>query len=464
MKNFTVSTKDLRFGDRLVPSFYYYTKVIKEENRKNGVEYITLGEYSDISDGEHSHIARNRKGGIRYLYGRNIKEGIVDFDMISDDSYISSFDYHAFPRCHIKENDILIAIYGTVGKSAVYKSAYIGEAGIPRHIANISLKGNCPVSPEYLTAYFRSKAGKHQIFSLITGNIQQLLSLKNLREFEVPVIAQEVIHTITDNEKNAIECETQAQRLILQAQQNLYMGLNFDIRAVKREFSFGVQYSQLQESNIWSTNYYDTLYVKTAECLKKYNQAVQLREIVDTGNGDEVGSDNYKEFTQRENGDKPFIRTSDIVNWEADLYPDYYVSSDTLSDIKQSVRPGDVIFTKDGKIGCVGLITDADDVVLSSGIEILRVKSSAEKLNITPEYLFTALSIPEIGGYGSIRRTVVASTIPHLRVERLKDIEVPVIAADAMKEITKLVKEAFQFKASRKRLLKQNELILEKFF
>lgn len=278
MKKFTVSTKDLRFGDRLVPSFYYYTKVIKEENRKNGVEYITLGEYSDISDGEHSHIARNKKGGIRYLYGRNIKEGIVDFDMISDDSYISSFDYHAFPRCHIKENDILIAIYGTVGKSAVYKSAYIGEAGIPRHIANISLKGNCPVSPEYLTAYFRSKAGKYQIFSLITGNIQQLLSLKNLREFEVPVIAQEVIHTITDNEKNAIECETQAQRLILQAQQKLYMGLNFDIRAVKREFSFGVQYSQLQESNIWSTNYYDTLYVKTAECLKEYNQAVQLRD------------------------------------------------------------------------------------------------------------------------------------------------------------------------------------------
>ncbi len=464
MKNFTVSTKDLRFGDRLVPSFYYYTKVIKEENGKKGVEYITLGKYSDISDGEHSHIARNRKGGIRYLYGRNIKEGIIDFDMISDDSYISEFDYHAFPRCHIKENDILIAIYGTVGKSAVFKKNYVGEAGIPRHIANISLKQHCPISPEYLTAYFRSKAGKHQIFSLITGNIQQLLSLKNLREFEVPVIEKEVMQTITDNEKNAIECEIQAQRLILQAQQELYRGLNFDIRAVKREFSFGVQYSQLQQSNIWSTNYYDKLYVKTAECLKNSNQAIPLRHIADTGNGDEVGSENYKEFIHRERGDKPFIRTSDIVNWEVDLYPDYYVSSDILSVIKQNVKPGDVIFTKDGKIGCTGLITDADDVILSSGIEVLRVKSSAKKLGITPEYLFTALSIPEIGGYASVRRTVVASTIPHLRVERLKDIEVPVATVHIMEEITRLVKEAFQYKASRKRLLKQNELILEKYF
>lgn len=34
MKLFTVSSKDLKFGDRLVPSFYYYTSVIKEEHKK----------------------------------------------------------------------------------------------------------------------------------------------------------------------------------------------------------------------------------------------------------------------------------------------------------------------------------------------------------------------------------------------------------------------------------------------
>lgn len=124
----------------------------------------------------------------------------------------------------------------------------------------------------------------------------------------------------------------------------------------------------------------------------------------------------------------------------------------------------DVIFTKDGKIGCVGLITDADDVVLSSGIEILRVKESAKKEGITPEYLFTALSIPEIGRYGAIRRTVVASTIPHLREERLKDIEIPILDKELMKIITELVKEAFILKTQRKILLKENERILEKYF
>lgn len=464
MKIFSVSTKDLKFGDRLVPSFYYYTKIIREKNIQNRMECIMLGEYSTISDGEHSHISRNKREGVRYLYGRNIKEGVIDFDKISDDPYIKPTDYEAYPRCHIQQNDVLIAIYGTVGKSAVYRKEYVGKAGIPRHISNISLNKDAPITPEYLTAYFRSKAGKWQMFSLMTGNIQQLLSLKNLREFEVPVIDQAIMKLITNNERTAIEFEIQAHENIKQAQVLLYEGLNFDIKEIKRDFSFGVMFSHLKKSNIWSTNYYDRLYVNTAECLKKYNDAISLQQIVDFGKGDEVGSYSYNEFIQRKSDDKPFIRTSDIVNWEVDLYPDYYISDNDLVDIKQNVKVNDVIFTKDGKIGCVGLITDADNVVLSSGIEILRVNYLAKDKGITPEYLFIALSIPEIGRYAAIRRTVVASTIPHLREERLKDIEIPIIDTKIMKEITKLVKEAFMLKKQRKELLKENEQIFEKYF
>lgn len=463
MKIFSVSIKELKYGDRLVPSFYYYAKVIKQQNNQKGESYILLGHYSTISDGEHSHISRNRNGGVRYLYGRNIKEGIIDFNEISDDSYIKLTDYKAFLRCHIKENDVLIAIYGTVGKSAVYRKEYVGEAGIPRHISNISLKANAPITPEYLTAYFRSKAGKWQMFSLMTGNIQQLLSLKNLREFEVPIIKQEIMDLITDNEKKCIKCEIQAQENIKQAQKILYKGLCFDIKEIKREFSFGVMYSQLKESNIWSVKYYDRLYVKTATYLKQYNAAIPLKKLVDINNGNEVGSENYKEYIQRNFTDKPFIRTSDIVNWEADLYPDFYISENDLMNIEQNVKTNDIIFTKDGKIGCVGLITDMDNIVLSSGIAILRIKNCGVQ-GITPEYVFTALSIPEIGRYAAIRRTVTASTIPHLREERLKDIEIPIISIDLMKRITELVKESFILKSQRKKLLRENEQIFEKVF
>ncbi|MCM1388099.1 MAG: hypothetical protein NC231_12285 [Bacillus sp. (in: Bacteria)] len=302
------------------------------------------------------------------------------------------------------------------------------------------------------------------MFSLMTGNIQQLLSLKNLREFEVPIIKRDIMDLITENERQAIEYEIQAQENIKQAQKLFYEGLNFNIKSIKREFAFGVMFSQLKESNIWSTNYYDRLYVKTADCLKKYNAAIPLRKVVTIDNGEEVGSENYNEFIQRSIDDKPFIRTSDIVNWEVDLYPDSYISKSDLVGIKQNIKTNDVIFTKDGKIGCAGLITDADNVVLSSGIEILRVKDSAIQEGITPEYLFTVLSISEIGRYAAVRRTVVASTIPHLREERLMDIEIPIINVKLTKKITELVKKAFVLKSQRKMLLKKNEQIFERYF
>ena len=464
MKTFAVSTNKLKFGDRLVPSFYYYTSIIKDEHRKKGIEYIRLGKYATVSDGEHSAIPRNNKNGIRYLYGRNVKEGVVDFDPISDDSYIYPSDYETFTRCHVKENDVLIAIYGTVGKSALYKEEYIGIAGIPRHISNITIKKGAPITPEFLTAYFRSKEGKRQIFSTITGNIQQLFSLKNIREFEVPVIDEKTMAEITKNEAVALRYEMDAEKKIKEAQAEFYRGLNFDVKSVTRDFSFVVSSNEVLQNNIWSTSFYDKLYVKMAAALEKYNGVYNIREIATTSHGDEVGSGSYKDFVDRDLCDLPFIRTSDIVNHEADLYPDYYVAPCDAAGIKQSVQAGDVIFTKDGKVGCAGMITSSDDLILSSGIEILRLKKAAIKEGFTQEYLFTALSVPEIGLYGAVRRTVVASTIPHLREERLRDIEIPKMDQTHIETITRLVKEAYALKAKRKDLLKKSYEILEGYF
>lgn len=463
MKQFTTSINELQFGSRLVPSFYYYAKILKDENAKKGIEYIKLGDYSTISDGEHSAIPRNNTSGVRYLYGRNVKEGVIDFDPISDDSYIYQYDYDSFKRCHIKENDVLIAIYGTVGKSAVYKSSYVGVAGIPRHIANITLKASAPITPEYLSAFFRSKYGKWQMDSLMTGNIQQLLSLKNLRAFDVPVLATAKVKEVTEREKKALECEIKAQGLLSQARDIFYEGLGFNVKTVKRDFTFTVPSQELFDSNIWSTSFYDKLYVKMADVISEHNSVVALGTVTSLKHGDEVGSDNYKSFSEKDAEDKAFIRTSDIVNNELDLYPDYYIAEEVYQDVKQDIKPSDVVFTKDGKVGCVAMITEADNVIISSGLERLRLNPEGKKIGLTQEYLFMALSIPEVGRYAAIRRTVIASTIPHLREDRLKEIEIPIEDKKNIDKITKLVEEAFKLRVQRKKLIKEQDAVFQSY-
>ena len=112
----------------------------------------------------------------------------------------------------------------------------------------------------------------------------------------------------------------------------------------------------------------------------------------------------------------------------------------------------------------VGMITEYDKAIISSGFVGLHLKNMAKEFGITPEYLFLALSIKEIGIYASKRRTVVASTIPHLREERLKEIEIPILDKETISEITNLVKQAFKLKNEKKRLIAEVRETMDGYF
>ena len=94
----------------------------------------------------------------------------------------------------------------------------------------------------------------------------------------------------------------------------------------------------------------------------------------------------------------------------------------------------------------------------------MRLKNKGREYGITPEYLFLALSIKEIGIYASKRRTVVASTIPHLREERLKEIEIPILDKETISEITDLVRQAFKLKDEKKRLIAEVRETMDGYF
>lgn len=463
MRSFSIKSSYLNSDNRLIPLFYYYKYEVRRKNEERGIRYEILGELSSlISDGEHSQIKRLNEGDVRYLYGRNIREGTIDYDPISDDPFISKIDYDNNKRCHIAENDVLIAIYGTVGKSAVYHESYVGVAGIPRHIANIRLKENCSITPEYLTLYFRSKAAKWQMNSMMTGNLQQLLKLKDIRKMALPIPDDEFIKRVTLKEKRGIECEEKAQVLINQATLLFYDAIKTPIKEIKEEEIMSVKFSDIDSSDMWTPKYYGRTALKVLDLLKSQCSICTLRDIVDIRKGDEVGRDNYNEYIDRSATDVPFIRTSDIVNNEVDLYPDYYVKDQLSNEINQDNEYKDVLLTKDGKVGAVAMITAFDKVILSSGVVSMKINTLGKKLGITPEYLFAALLIKEIGYYAAIRRTVIASTIPHLREDRLKDIEIPIIPS-IIEKVTSLIEEAFKQMENRKKLLKENEKDIESY-
>lgn len=109
-------------------------------------------------------------------------------------------------------------------------------------------------------------------------------------------------------------------------------------------------------------------------------------------------------------------------------------------------------------------MTKNDKAIMGSGISRLRLKTEAKKYNLTPEYIFLTLSLKETGLYPSIRRTVIASTLPHLREERLRDFEIPVLDKNSIDKITKIVKEAFELKDEKKKLIKEVRAEIDSYF
>lgn len=465
IKHFEIRLADISQDYRFEPAYYLFSTIIKTRSIERGVNYCKLGYLcSVISDGEHSAIPRQKEPGVRYLYGRNIKDGFVNFDPNTDSSYIKEADYDKYKRIYLEDGDVLLTIVGTIGKTAIYKQQYIGVAGIPRHIAKIRLKENTAITPEYLMAFFLSKLGKWQLNNITTGNIQPLLSIGNIEKLEIPIIKTELLNGITTKCKTLIERETLALRLLSDAQKVFYNNIGIELFKVNNDKFFCQSKENIADADLWTPTYSCPLYVNTIKNIQSRWQTLPLGDVVEIIKGDEIGSDSYSEYLDKKKTDIPFVRTSDIVNYELDHFPDYYASIEDYEEINQAFKSGDVLFTKDGKIGMVSLMTDYDKVIISSGIVGLRINKKALDLGLTPEYIFLALSIKEIGIYASKRRTVIASTIPHLREERLKEIEIPILNKETISEITNLVKQAFTLKDEKRKLLAEVREKMDSYF
>jgi type I restriction enzyme M protein len=96
-------------------------------------------------------------------------------------------------------------------------------------------------------------------------------------------------------------------------------------------------------------------------------------------------------------GDIPFVRTSDISNWEIKIDPKHTLDRSLYETLKhkQDVRPGDILMVKDGTylIGTCAMVSEYDrEIVFQSHLYKIRVLKEEHGLN--PYLLLAVLSAP----------------------------------------------------------------------
>jgi len=448
-------------SDRFEPRYHHVFNKFDEYEKSSKYTILRFGDKKiirKITDGEHAGQVFVEKG-IRFVKNSAVKDFTIN---LFDGYYITEEKHKQQKRSSLKALDILFTTIGHLGSSAIVPQNF-GEANINQNVVKIEIDTHF-IDPYYLTVYLNSNTTKKQISALFTGNIHSIITYPKIRNIRIIIPEKSFENKIAKKYKKAIELDQKCHSILEDAQKYLYQKLNVDFSKIKKESVFSVNLDSFVGNDLWTPAYSFPLYVNSLKEIEKKWKTIPLGKIASSKKGDEVGSINYNKYLDKKDTDIPFIRTSDLVNYEMDLYPDYFIPEEIYSELNQDIKSGDVLYTKDGKIGMSAMITQNDKSIIGSGLVRLRLKAEAKKYGLTSEYLFMILSLKETGFYPAIRRTVVASTIPHLREERLKEFEIPLLDKEVILEITNKVSEAFKLKDEKKKLIREIREEMDTYF
>ena len=151
---------------------------------------------------------------------------------------------------------------------------------------------------------------------------------------------------------------------------------------------------------------------------------LQSSRLLTIRKGHEVGSDAYG------TGDIPFVRTSDISNFEISADPTKSVGQDVFAEFakQQELKPGDILIVVDGRyrIGATAILTENNRrcVVQSH----LRILGTSRPKDLEPYELLFALNLPSVRV--RIRDLVfIQSTLGTLG-KRLLELKIPILHGD----------------------------------
>jgi len=450
IKAFAIKSKDLEVN--LFPNYYLFKQRIKKHSERKDIISFSLGDkgvLDILTDGEHTGQKFVEHGAL-FIKNSSVKRySINEFDGF----YITQEKNNALKRSKLKKNDVLFTTIGNIGISAVVNED-VENANINQNVVRIKINEKF-ATPQYLSCFLNSKITRFQVEHLPSSNIYPMLTYPKIKSLKIFIKDRKIESTITKNLVKAEQYQIEALRLIKKAQEIFLKALNIDYSKIISKKYFAILNNAIQKEDIMTPKYFNPLFISISKEIEKHNVCDVLGNIADFKTGDEIGSVNYKGYLKRKETDAPFIRTSDLVNYDFDAYPDYYIDSSIYTEMGQEIKEHEILFTKDGKIGITAMITHSDKCILSSGI--LRIIAKQEKIN--PFYLFIVLSTKEIGLYQAQQRTVVASTIPHLREDRINDFKIPLIKNQA--EIIDLTAKAFELKDKRKILINESRILLE---
>jgi len=220
---------------------------------------------------------------------------------------------------------------------------------------------------------------------------------------------------------------------------------------------FTIKKSQIKNS-IYLPIYYNPELTENINSLSESYDLVKVRDLIDAGvisitTGDEVGKLAYG------TGKIPFIRTSDIANWDIKIDPKQGLSEEIYNMYKESqdVQAYDILMVRDGTylVGTCAMVSENDTKIVFQS-HLYKIRSHDHNL-MNPWLLLALLSSPIVKQ--QIRSKQFTQDIIDTLGSRVEELILP-IPKDEMKkkEIIDKVKTVFTKRNEARELMRDTLL------
>lgn len=395
------------------------------------------------------------KSDYRYVRNKDINDFLIK-DI--EPALIPKDVYDSLPQYHIKENDLLITVVGTLGKVAIARAKDTNSIFSCKSTIIRTKK----INPFYLLVYLNTETGK--LFSLRgkRGAIQEGLNLSDLKEIRVYIPSNDFQKYIEKIIKASFIDTEKSIEIFKEAENILLSELGLTNWQPKHQLAFIKDYSDTQQAQRIDAEYYQPKYDEIFKAIKSYSGGWDtLDNLVRTKKCIEVGSGQYLDEGI------PFVRVSNISPFEiteekyisVSLYKKRTPQEDDIAFEKSKnhqPQQGEILFSKDGTPGIAHYLKDEPPKMIPSG-GILRLKSKNDKVN--NEYLTLVLN--SILTQEQVNRDVGGSIILHWRPDQVKETVIPILSKAKQLEIQQKVTETFNLRKQSKHLLESAKKAVE---
>ena len=444
---FSISRKSLR--DRiLIPKFY--DPDLKEAARlaSNDFDLIPLSEL--LAPGEQGSrlgdwVRRDwyGTGTIPYVRTSDLSHWRVRADYkkgVSEELYARMSQ-----RQDVQPGDLLMVAHGTylVGSVALVTGDE-PQLILQDHVFRLRVSPSSPVDAHYLLAALSTKFVKRQIRARqFSADIIDKVGNRHL-SVSVPVHRnRDRVEEISRGVKSIVEDQSVARRKLQQA---TGMALGMTRERAMSHFGFSVTREMLKR-RVLIPKYYDPELEEQVRMAERESQSNwvplgQLRTegLLELNTGIEVGKMAYG------TGDVPFIRTSDIADFEVKRDIRHSVSEDIYKEsaVKASLAAEDVLLVRDGTylVGSSAIVlTDDLPALICGGLFRLR---SSDRAKLNPFGLLGSLNLPIVRK--QMRARQFTRDVIDTLGDRIAEIRIPSPGSSLFDFLADAFEEAFRVK------------------